>query len=75
VDEQRAPRLEADDQVLAAALESPDPLALKLDRHRQRILGPRQPRIEDLDALEAPALEQRAEPARIVSTSGSSGTR
>ena len=61
VDQQRAAGLEARDQVFAATVESRHPLALELDRDRKRILGPRQPRIGDLDALEPASLEVRRE--------------
>src|SRR5881275_2029527 len=61
MDEERAARLEADDQVLAAPVEDGDALALQAARDKRRVERPRQPRIRDLDALEAPALDQRRE--------------
>ena len=63
VDQENATALEPDDQILAAPLERRDALARELGRHLGRILGPRQPRVFDLDVLEAAADEHRLEPA------------
>ena len=55
--------LETDDHVLPAAIDGLDPLADQLGRHLERVLRPRQARIEDLDVVEAPAGEHGLEAA------------
>ena len=62
MDQQRATRLEAHDQVLAAAVDGADALALELARDLFLVLGTRQARVVDRDALEAAALEHRRDP-------------
>lgn len=62
VNQKRTTALEAENQILAAPLERAYSLAAKLvgDRvGRERL---REPRVEDLDVLEAPTDEQRLEP-------------
>ena len=61
VNQESASRLEPNDQILAATADRRDTLALEAARDRSRIVGPRQPRIRHLDALEAPPFEQRCE--------------
>ena len=63
VDQENATALEPNNQVLAAPLERLDALADELGRDLGRILWPRQPRVFDLDVLEAPSVEHRLEPA------------
>ena len=60
--QQRAAGLEADDEVLPAAVDGLDPLADQLRGHLERVLRPRQARIEDLDPVEATADEHGLEP-------------
>ena len=62
VDQERAARLEPDDQVLAAPLDRGDALALELGRDLVRVVRPHEPRVVDLDALEAPPVEHGREP-------------
>ena len=59
VDQERAARREADDQVLAAPVDVLDALAGQLRGDGERVLGPRQPDVADLDVLERPPLERR----------------
>ena len=59
VDQQRAPRRETDDQVLAAAVDVLDALAGQLRRDEQGVFRPGQPDVADLDVLEPPSLERR----------------
>ena len=63
VDQQRAARRETDDQVLAAAIDVLDTLADQLRRDEERVLGPGQADVADLDVLEPPALERRRDRA------------
>src|SRR3954469_8895543 len=63
VDQENAPALESNNQILAAPLERFDALADELRRDRGRVLRPRQPRVFDLDVLEAASDEHRLEPA------------
>ena len=57
VDQQDAVGLEADDQVLAAALDRGDALALELGGDLVRLVRPHETRVADLDAVEPPARE------------------
>ena len=52
VDQEHAAGFESDDQVLAAALERGDALALELRRDRERLEGADEPPVVDLDSLE-----------------------
>ena len=58
--EQHATGLEPDNQVLAATLDRRDALALQLGRHLGRLVRAHEPRVVDLDALEAPSRRARA---------------
>jgi hypothetical protein len=57
MDEEVPPARELDNQILAASSDRSDLLALERGRHGFGRLGPGQPRVDDLDALEAPAHE------------------
>jgi hypothetical protein len=57
MDEEVPPALELDNQILAAATKAVDPLTLELGGDDLGRLGPRQPRIGDLDLFEASADE------------------
>ncbi len=59
VDQQRPARREADDQILTAPVDVLDALAGELGGDEERVLGPSQPDVADLDVLEPPALECR----------------
>src|SRR5437762_7817144 len=59
VDQENATALEPNNQILSATLEGFDAFAFQLGRHLGRVVGSRQPRIEDLDALETAADEHR----------------
>src|SRR5437016_4078692 len=61
VDQERATRLEPNNQILATAIHRRDPLALELARHVVRVERARQPRIGDSDPLQAPPFECRRE--------------
>ena len=63
MDQENATALEPNNQILAAPLERRDALARELGRHLGRILRTRQPRVVDLDVLEAASDEHRLEPA------------
>src|SRR5215208_8128194 len=63
VDQENATALEPNNQILAAPLERFDALADELGRDLGRVLWPRQPRVFDLDVLEAASDEHRLEPA------------
>src|SRR4051812_9844295 len=63
VDQQSPSRFEPNNQILAAPVHELDPLALELPCDPQGIERPRQPRIDDLDALEAAPGEHGREPA------------
>ena len=60
VNQQNSTGLEPDNQILAAAIDGRDSLAFELGGHTGRVERAGQARIEDLDALEAPADERRA---------------
>jgi hypothetical protein len=55
--------LEPNNQILAAAIDGRDALALQLGCDLNPVEWARQPRIEDLDALKGAAHEHRLEPA------------
>jgi hypothetical protein len=57
VDQESPTRLEPNNQILAATIEHGDALSLEAPRHVYGIVGPRQPRVRDLDVLEATPLE------------------
>ena len=63
VDQERAARREADDQVLAAPVDVLDALPRQLRGDDERILGPRQPDVADLDVLERASFERRRDRA------------
>lgn len=63
MNQQHTAGLEADHQVLAAAVDGHDPLTDELRGHLERVLRARQARVEDLDPVEAAADEQGLEPA------------
>src|SRR3954469_17355175 len=63
VDQENASALEPNNQILAAPLDCLDALAGELGRDLGRFLGSRQPRIFDLDVLEAASDEHGLEPA------------
>jgi hypothetical protein len=61
VNQENTLTLEPNNQILAAPIDGCDTLAHELGRHLDRVLGPRQPRVVDLDVVEAPADEHRLE--------------
>ena len=61
VNQENATTLEPNNQILAASLDGGDALALQLGRDLERLERPHQPRVEDLDALEAPPDERGLE--------------
>src|SRR4051794_5741296 len=61
VNQQHALRLEAHDQVLPATFERDDPLPLELGCHRQGLERTHEPRVVDVDALEAATDDVRLE--------------
>jgi len=63
VDQESPTSLETHNQVLAAAIDRRDALALQLGRYLNPVEWARQPRIEDLDAFEGAAQEHRLDPA------------
>ena len=63
VNQENTPTLEPNNQILAAPFDGRDTLADEFGRHLDRVLGPRQPRVADLDVLEAPTDEHGLEPA------------
>jgi hypothetical protein len=63
VDQESSTSLEPNNQVLAAAIDGGDALALQVGRDLDGVEWARQPRIGDLDALERAAHEHRLEPA------------
>ena len=66
---------ESDDQILAATLDRRDALARQLRRDRDGVVRPHEPRVVDLDPLEASRPSSTGSSRRrTVSTSGSSGT-
>jgi hypothetical protein len=54
VNQESATSLEPDNQILAAAIDRHDPLALQLSRDLDGVERARQARVGDVDALEAP---------------------
>ena len=63
VDQESPTSLEPNNQILAAAIDGCDALALQLGRDLNPVEWARQPRIEDLDVLKGAAQERRLEPA------------
>ena len=63
VDEQHTIGLEPDDQILAAPLDRRDALSLELGCDSVGLVGPHEPRVGDLDAVEPPAREDGLQPA------------
>jgi hypothetical protein len=63
VDQESPTSLEPKNQIFAATIDGRDALALQLGCDLNPVEWARQPRIEDLDALEGAAHEQRLEPA------------
>ena len=63
MDQERAAGGEADDQVLAAPVDVLDPLAGELGSDHERVLGPGQADVVDLDVLQPPPLERRRDRA------------
>jgi hypothetical protein len=63
VNQQNLTALESDNYILAPPSHRGDAQALQASRDKDRVLRPRQPRVEDLDALEPPPLEHRRDPA------------
>ena len=61
VDQEHATSLEPDNQILAPPIDGCDALALQLGGDLERLDRPRDPRIADLDPVEAPADEHRLE--------------
>ena len=62
MDQERATRLEPNNQILAATIDQRDPLAVELACDLERVERTRQPRIGDPNALEDPALENGRQP-------------
>jgi hypothetical protein len=63
VNQESPTRLEPNNQILAAAIDGRDALALQLGCDLNTVERARQPRIGDLDGLEGAANEHRLEPA------------
>lgn len=63
VNQENQTALEPNNQILAAAIDGRDALALQLGRDLNPVEWARQPRIEDLDVLKGAAQEHRLEPA------------
>jgi hypothetical protein len=63
VNQESPTRLEPDNQILAAAIDGCDALALQFGCGLDPVERARQPRIEDLDTLEGAAHEHGLEPA------------
>jgi hypothetical protein len=61
VDQENPTGLETDNQILASAIDGGDSLSFQLDGHTGGVERAGQARIEDLDALKAPAHERRLE--------------
>jgi len=62
VHQERATRLEPNNQILAATIDQSDALTLQLSRNVDRIERARQPRIRDPNLLEDPTLEHGRKP-------------
>jgi hypothetical protein len=62
VNQETPTALEPKNQILAASLQRSHALAHELGRDHDRILGPRQPRVADLDPLQASPDDGRREP-------------
>ena len=63
MDQESPTRLEPNNQILAAAIDRGDAYALQLGRDHDWVERTRQPRVGDLDTLEAAPGELRLEPA------------
>src|SRR5690348_1041983 len=63
VDQESATGFESDNQILAATVERLDALAGELGRHLGRLVRTHEPRVADLDVLEATPLEDRRDAA------------
>src|SRR4051812_6314254 len=61
VDQENATALEPKNQIFAATLDGSHPLALQLGRHLGRLVGAHEPRVLDLDTLEAAPRQHRLE--------------
>jgi len=61
VDQKNSTGLESDNQILASAIDGGDSLPFQLDGHTGWVERASQARIEDLDALHAPAHERGLE--------------
>jgi hypothetical protein len=59
MDEEVPPALELDNQILAAPVQAADSFALELAGYEVGRLGPGEPRVGDLDALERATNEAR----------------
>ena len=62
VDQQNSTGIESDNQILASPIDGGDALPFQLDGHTGGVERASETRIEDLDALQAPAHECRLEP-------------
>ena len=62
MNQENATAFEPDNQILAAAIECRDPLALELGGHSHGFVGPGEAWVEDLDAFEKAAYELGLEP-------------
>src|SRR4051794_41233416 len=62
VDQEHAPAFEPKNQILPATIDALDALSLELGRHLGWIVGTREPRVGDVDALEPATGEVRLEP-------------
>lgn len=63
VDQESTTGLETDNQILAAAIDRGDAFVLQLGRNLDGVERSRQPRVGDVDMLEAAARQLRFEPA------------
>jgi hypothetical protein len=61
VDQQNSTGIESDNQILASAIDGGDSLPFQLDGHTGGVERAGETRIEDIDALQAPAHECRLE--------------
>jgi hypothetical protein len=62
VNQENTTAFEPNNQILAAAIERCDSLSFQLGGHFGGVVGPRETRVEDLDALEAAADQLGLEP-------------
>jgi hypothetical protein len=63
VNQERTLTFEPNNQILAAPFDGRDTLTDELGRHLDRVFGPRQPRVLDLDVVEPASDEHRLESA------------